>query len=569
MTDEERRDLAQEERIARVLRARPRDVSVPSFAAVEARLRRRAPLPLVLATTATVLVVALVIGNALAERRAATPAATSTPAASAVATLSTTSAASPPPSPTATAPASVLSDRFGFVWVEEPTGLRIRPETGGSMSTLPALPYSFSRCGCTVSPDGARIAYWTTRTAPDNVELRVVDLARPTEPRTIYKAPAGQRISAGAWSSDGAGILFATEGTSPPGTPPGGPPSPALHVIEADGGAARTLDRNAGAYVPLGWDRGAGIAAAALSGEGGYMTGYLTVRTGGDPTAKRTIMSEFTRDSIYVMSVDVSSDQRYALGVFFELGQTGGAVRWWRLYDFGAMDAGPRVDSPFAAKWRPGSAEIGWVAAATLQLHDVERGTTRASGRFPAANFGIAAFRQDGSAVAGSDGPTTVVLEIASGRSEKIAGSGHIAGAVRLDTLASPPTGTPPPLIPIEQRIVDALALIGVKGQRAENPGPDSASMWVPLPGGSATSIVASRLGTNRGEFSILDERFVGAIRVQRVRYTTDAPDTFRSRFACSAYEYRVWGAVPPGFPDMTAFVDRLISSLDCVPGPL
>lgn len=69
MTDDERRDLTQGERVARVLRRRPRDTQVPPFSVIEARLQRRAPLPLMLSAGVAVILLALVVGSALAERR--------------------------------------------------------------------------------------------------------------------------------------------------------------------------------------------------------------------------------------------------------------------------------------------------------------------------------------------------------------------------------------------------------------------------------------------------------------------------------------------------------------------
>jgi hypothetical protein len=202
-------------------------------------------------------------------------------------------------------------------------------------------------------------------------------------------------------------------------------------VIEASGGTARTLDKNAGVYVPLGWDRTQGVAAAGLSGEGGYMTGYLTVRTTGDPALRRI----GTPDSIFMFSVDASADQRYALGVFFEQGQTEGTLRWWRLGDFGTIQSGPRLDHSVRPKWRPLTSEIGWIEGGVLQLLDVERGTRRTAGTFPSTDYVLDAFRQDGSAVlagSGSGPKTLVLLEIASGRSETITSAGaDAAGAVR------------------------------------------------------------------------------------------------------------------------------------------
>lgn len=437
---EERRDLEEEARIQRVLRQRPRDLSIPSFTAVETRLRRRTPVPVVLATSAAAILLALILGTAVAERRAATPAASPSPAQSAApATASTAPEESR--TPTASATTSFLSDRFGFVWVDEPRGLlRVRPEAGGSESTIVARPYGFNDCGCRVSPDGTRIAYWINRATPENVELRVVDLSRPTQPTTIYTAPSAQRISGAAWSSDGTGILLAVEGVSPPGSPPGSPPHPALLAIEVGGGAPRTLDTDAGVYVPLGWDKTAGIAAAALSGEGGYMFGYVTVRTSGDPMPRRTAVSE----DVYVESVEVSSDQRYALGVFFERGQTGGTVRWWRLADFApTTTGGPILAGQFGAKWRPGTAEIGWALGRELQLLDIERGATRVAGPLPAGGYAIAAFRYDGSAVVvtTASGSSKLLLDLTSGASETISGPGYVAEAVRMPA--------PPPALPI------------------------------------------------------------------------------------------------------------------------
>lgn len=425
MTGESDGDLAQEDRIAAVLRRRPKDASVPPFTSVEARLRRRASPWLVLVTSSGVLVLALLVGIAIGDRRAS-PAASPAATTSAGATPSVPPTLNASPSPSA-APASIFSERFSFVWVQEPNGLQIRPETGSGGLTVPALPYSFSRCSCKVSPEGTRLAYWTTRTTPDAPELRILDLARPTQATTIYRAAADRRISAAAWSSDGRGVLFSLEGISAPGSPVGNPPNPSLLIIDLDSGSAKTLDVGAGLYVPLGWDRAAGIAVAAISGEGGYMTGYLAVRTSGDPAPRQTPVTE----PIYMLSVDVSSDQRYALGVFFEYGQTGGALRWWKLADLSSAKAVTQVGSQFAAKWRPGTAEIGYIAGDILQLANVERATTRPAGKYPGPDFNLVAFRQDGSAAVGVGGDVAVMLEIASGRTESLIGSGQLVVGLR------------------------------------------------------------------------------------------------------------------------------------------
>jgi hypothetical protein len=425
MTGDQESDLTLEERVERILRRQPRDLRIASFTAVEARLRRGTSLPFVLISAASVVVFALTVGSVLAERRAATPAASPTYASSAATPSTSGAAVATTPSPRA---ASILSDRFGFVWVEEPNGLQIRAESGASVSSVAALPYGFNRCGCKVSPDGMRLAYWTTRTRPDNIELRVLDLTRPTQSTTVYKAPPDHRIGAAAWSSDGTGILIALEGIRPPGPPVANPPNTSLLIIDAGGGVARTLDAGAGVYVPLGWDRAAGVASAAISGEGGFVNGIVTARTVGEPLPKRTVVEE----PVLALSLDVSDDQRYVLAVFLQVGKSGGVVRWWKLSDYATQMAGPSVDSPSGAKWRPGTAEIGWLESGTLGLLDVSRGTKRSGGAFPAADYVLAAFRHDGSAAVGLGSSGMVLLEVASGRSEKITGSGSIGGAIRL-----------------------------------------------------------------------------------------------------------------------------------------
>ncbi len=69
MSDNERAGLEGEERVARVLRRPVRDIRVAPFARVEARLRHRtSPLLAVLATVAAI-VLAVIVGGALAEHR--------------------------------------------------------------------------------------------------------------------------------------------------------------------------------------------------------------------------------------------------------------------------------------------------------------------------------------------------------------------------------------------------------------------------------------------------------------------------------------------------------------------
>jgi hypothetical protein len=417
MTGPNRDDLDREEAVGRLLRRPAQGVHIPPFAAVQARLTRRTSFPVIVLATTAALVVALVVGGLLAERRSRVAEPEATPPLTSASPAVTGPASTP-------ATATILNDRFGFVWSSQAgtSGVNIQPETGQGGFALPTQPYRFSGCSCAVSPDGTRVAYWAGST-PGTIELRIVDVARPGLGTAIYKAPADRRWTALAWSSDGSGILFSLEDWGSPGAPVGGPSGTSLLVIEATGGAARTLATGDGAYVPLGWDRATGVAAAGLSGEGGYMTGYIIARTNGDPAPQRTGMP----GQILMGSVRVSADQRFVLGVFSDQGTT---LRWWKLADPGVMVKASPIAQNIQPTWRPLSTQIGWVESGTLQFLDVERGLTSTGGTLPPGDYSTVAFRVDGSAVA-VVGTSYVLLDISSGRSVALASPGYIVGSVR------------------------------------------------------------------------------------------------------------------------------------------
>ncbi len=72
----------------------------------------------------------------------------------------------------------------------------------------------------------------------------------------------------------------------------------------------------------------------------------------------------------------------------------------------------------------------------------------------------------------------------------------------------------------------------------------------------------AYRTATMSGEFTVIDERRLEGVRVQRVEYSSRPPP--RHRFECAADTYEVRGDVPPGFADMDALVGRFIRALGC-----
>ena len=430
--------------------------------------------------------------------------------------------------------------------------MNVQPETGQGGFVIATQQWRFSGCSCAASPDGTRVAYWAG-SSPGTIELRVVDVARPGPGTAIYRPPTEQRGTALTWSSDGTGIVFSLEGWPTPGGPVGAVSSTALLVIEATGGAARTLAMNDAVYVPLAWDRVSGVAAAGLTGDGGYMTAYLTAHTAGDPAPRRTAMPE----PILVGSVRVSADQRYVLGMFLA-GQVG-TLRWWPLADAGAMVTGPKLE--VQPTWRPLSSQIAWVVNGTLQLMDVERGLLN-SAVLPPGNYLTLTFRVDGSAVAATSGTSYALLDIASGRSAALAVDGYIAGAVRFGSggAVTQPEATPPPLNGREVKVINALAKLGITGNRGQLPY-QGANVLADFGNGRYLSVNAYPLAVVDRNYTVLDERQFGGTRIQHVQHSSP---TIGSRFECSDDEYWIFGADPPGFQNIDVFVERFISVLGC-----
>jgi hypothetical protein len=125
----------------------------------------------------------------------------------------------------------------------------------------------------------------------------------------------------------------------------------------------------------------------------------------------------------------------------------------------------------------------------------------------------------------------------------------------------SPDEYTPPPLNPRETKVISALATLGITGMRAELPF-ENAQIWAHGPGWQLF-VGAYRMGTMRGEFTVIDERRLEGVRVQIVEYSGQPP---RHHFECATDTdtYEVRGDVPPGFAEMDALVGRFIRALGC-----
>ena len=347
-----------------------------------------------------VLAIALIVGYQLSQRQqsAANPSASPTgspretslpvvdPRASVTPSAATPAAAVSPVS------AAIYDDRFGFLVFEQQAGkASFRNESSNARLS------SFDQQGFAVSPDGFSIAYWTPGSGPSPQQLRIIGGASEL---TLITLASGQRGGGIAWSSDGAAVAYSTDSGGSLG---GAANSSTLNIYElaANGRHGTTIatETNTGwFYRPIAWDRSANIVAAGLTGEGGGMGFYVTVRI--NPDNSFNVQRTDTKSSglgVLMQSVRGSSDAKFVLGVDFGSSD----IRWWPLADYAAgktqSGAGKR-----GALWRPGTHEIGFLSGEQLWLGDVDK--AGAQGLCCTAVSGVPAtsslrtFRADGSA---------------------------------------------------------------------------------------------------------------------------------------------------------------------------
>jgi hypothetical protein len=344
-----------------------------------------------------VLALALIVGFQLSQRQqsAANPSASPTPSASG-ATAANPSAS---PSGTATAPVAtnapasggaIFNDDFGFVVTAGNAGMRIRSESSNaSVGTFPGVVFA-------VSPDGTQIAYFTTA-GPQ--QLRIFRAAGNANEQTLTTLAAGARGGGIAWSSDGTGLVYSIESGTFIG---GGPNSATLNIydLNPDGPHAATIDtqNNTGwVYRPLAWDRTTNLVAAGLTGDGGYMGKYVTVRLNADHSFT-AVSADTSSRGMLMGQTHASTDGKFVLGVSL----TSGDLVWWPVNDYGAAKTEPGAGKR-GALWRPGTHEIGFMSGEQLWLGDIDKAgaqglcCTAFSGA-PATST-LRMFRADGSAV--------------------------------------------------------------------------------------------------------------------------------------------------------------------------
>lgn len=209
-------------------------------------------------------------------------------------------------------PNSVVSDRYGLI-------LDGRPPT--VVSELPATPIATLRGDFfrgAVSPDGRKIAYWETYSAPTVRTLWLLDTSSPTQPRVLLTLPESETAavstgSAVAWSSDGSGLLLAVnsvEVASRSAPPDALPLYSTLRRFDiADGSVHEVVrtERRASWFSPIGWDRARGISAAAVVGPGGFATGYIVVQDGAAPREGRLPSQTITLQGYVRAAPDASA----------------------------------------------------------------------------------------------------------------------------------------------------------------------------------------------------------------------------------------------------------------------
>lgn len=355
----------------------------------------------------------------------------------------------PPPTPSPSpSPAAVLDDRFGFLISDSILGLRGTAVRRESDPRPVFVVGESSGTGIAVSPDGRRLAYWTaTAGSPDGPpqELRVLDVAPDARPRTLLTLATpkvGNKESGGhvVWSSDGSGLVIGVDSFAANTVPDGGPEYAALRLLEAAGGQPREIVRLPGrTLVPLAWDRQARLIAA-YEPSGGGVHGYDIIEE--DGTLKRT-QTEPGQSALYGF-YEASHDAQQALGLGHD-SPTSSVLRVWPLASFARAVELRAAGSEriLAARWRPGTAEIGVLFGDRLELWDASGArrpvplppfppTTRANGQL--------VFRADGKAVfvhrvldrtsPVADRPDVygVAVDLASGRSTVVQMGGFFPG---------------------------------------------------------------------------------------------------------------------------------------------
>jgi hypothetical protein len=325
------------------------------------------PLLMAAAATALVLVLAVVAGQYIAQRReqpgviaSSTPTETAFPSASTVATASPGNTSVP----TATVRGSLaLRSDLGFLT----SGVQ-------SLGTQPFLRRESEDArlwqlhdvfGYVASPDGTRVAYWQSgpsRSAPHS--LRIIEVSSGTETTLVTLAPEelGDRL---AWSSDGTGIALSVQSAARAAGGVDAPPVyDALRVIDVSGSRAHELTRITTGLLlaPLAWDRSAKVVAAGESGAGGFSVNYDVIAEDGSVSRTPLPQGQFA-------AMNASFDARLVFASLVNQNR----LRVWELQSpmsiaDVATENGERL---WLARWRPRSHDIAVAVADRIELWSI------------------------------------------------------------------------------------------------------------------------------------------------------------------------------------------------------
>ena len=360
-----------------------------------------------------VLAIALLIGVQLRDRSttAASPSASPTPSASAATVVVPSGSGA---DPTAAAGAGIYNDDFGFIVTDASPGLNIRKE---SSSVTPWIG-SFQQQGFAVSPDGTQIAFWRPASPDQPSEIRIVGAANPQSLSASSGLSVGERGGTIIWARDSSAVAYTVITTGQlTGTGASATKSAirTFNVRQSSKGPGQViLEWNeAGRIIqPIAWDSVAKVLAAGVTGDGGFMTTYVTARTDGPTDQKQFNVS----GRVTMGSVKASTDANFVLGVDIDAG-----FSFWPLADYSAKVTPAETKYGLTgALWRPGTHQIGFIGPSNqFWLCNVDRNTPLGCGATAfsgvPAGASVRTFRADGGAVllavsAGGGRQTTYTL---------------------------------------------------------------------------------------------------------------------------------------------------------------
>ena len=377
------------------------------------------------------LVVVLVAGLAIrnGDQGAAVPSLGPSP--------SPTSSGSPAPSGATNSPSAspssspgVLDDRYGFLVTAGTAKASLRSETGGApVGVKPGFAADFDGIGFAVNRSGTSLAYWHTAAGGGTPhELRIVRIGDQEEQKLIT-LPTSQLGGTIVWSDDQSGLLYEVHSVEQIG-PIGGPKTSSLESFDLRAtqaqGTAYGLLTNGRVYAPIAWSPGTNLVAAGETGEGGFMSAYVTFTTATLPAGVSPEKRVAVSDRMVMGTVHASSDvgsgapePHFVLGALLD----SGAIRWWPLADYAAGKVVSGSGSQIAgAAWLPNATQFAYVLGDELVLYDVTKAsaTSVAQG---VRGWTVRTFRPDGSAAvvfAQSLGNDAMVVNLATGKSAQV-----------------------------------------------------------------------------------------------------------------------------------------------------